>query len=120
MSHNLKFENEYIEEIYKKRKQVSKLKQEIDKEILEIKTQLKRNGMLYASTDKFALYLNYRYKANEFFIKLLEDKNMVNYITKVVTAENFKQSSEVLGIKDLSKYREISCETLYINKKDDM
>ena len=117
MAHNLRFKNDYIEEIYKKRKQVSKLQQEIENEVHEIKSQLRKNGMLYAATDKFTLYLKQRYSANKMFIKLLEDKGMMQYITKSVTAKDFADAISILKLNDLSNYRDLSCEMLYINKK---
>lgn len=117
MSHNLRFENNYVEEIYKKRKQITKLQEEIDIEINDIKSQLRKNGMLYASTDKFTLYLKHRYTANQMFIKLLEDKNMIQYITKSVTAKDFEDAVSVLNLNELGRYRDMSCEMLYINKK---
>ena len=116
---SLYFEEEIIQQLYLKRKQLNKLQKEVDELTSQIKGSLQLNHMFYASTKNFTLYLNPKNKPTSNFIQMLENNGLENLVYKHCYKDNFILGCNKLDIpkEEYSNYQELWYYTLSINKK---
>lgn len=115
----LYFDEELVQQLYLKRKQLLKLQLEVEQMNKFIKDSMINNHMLYSATKHFNLHLDVKNKPTSNFITLLEDNNLTPLIYKHCYKDNFILGCNKLGIskEDYSKYQEFWYYTLNIKQK---
>lgn len=111
-----RFDERYIEDYFKKRREMNRLKNEVDATSKEIKKILTQHGMLYASTNNYNIMMTQTHKVSNEFIQVLKDNNMNNFIVETCYLPRLQEASTILGI-DPTPYKEIYNHVLKISKK---